>query len=324
MLAVTKFPSDSTGPLRIAVLAGGTSAEREISLQSGDAVSRVLSARGHRVIPIDPAEVDLPSWQWNAVDVAFVALHGRFGEDGEVQALLENLRVPYTGSNAAVSRMAFSKSASKERFLQHRVATPAYVLVHQADDAARIRQLAQSISFPLVVKPDTQGSSLGVSIVRSFDELPQALARCFHFDSFGIIEAAVAGTEWTVGFLDDLALPVIQIETDREFFDFDAKYHDDETRYRLDFLTPGSVVQAIEDLGRKACQALGTRGLVRVDIRLDRLDRPWVLEVNTIPGLTGHSLIPKAAARAGLDLGQLCEQAVRNCLQNRRSAFHSP
>ena len=165
-----------------------------------------------------------------------MALHGRFGEDGTLQSLLERAGVPYTGSDSQASRLAFSKSASKERFLQYRVPTPNYVLIHASDDASRIGRLAGQVGYPLVVKPDRQGSSLGVSIVETADALPDALRRCFALDDFGLIEAAVLGSEWTVGLFDELVLPPILIETSRQFYDYRAKYEDDDTRVLFRFL----------------------------------------------------------------------------------------
>lgn len=301
-------------PLRIAVLSGGESAERTISLQSGAAVSSALAKRGHRIVTIDPAETDLSRYDWSALDVVFIVLHGTYGEDGHVQAILESAAVPFTGSNSAVSRLAFSKSACKERLIQHGLPTPAYVLIHQSDDSRRIARQANKLGYPLVVKPDAQGSSLGISIVSSSEELPQALTVCFQYDAFGVLETAIAGSEWTVGFLDELSLPLIQIETQRRFFDYRAKYTDETTVYRFEFSLPSNVVRSIERTAADACSALGTRGLSRVDLMLDKHHRPWVLEVNTIPGMTDHSLIPMAAARQGIDLGELCERAVIPCL----------
>lgn len=303
---------------RVAVLAGGDSDERTISLQSGAAVQQALSARGHFALHLDPSMVDLAGVDWNQFDVAFLALHGQFGEDGQVQQVLDKAGIPYTGSSAAASRLAFSKSAAKERFLQFGVPTPAYSLLHFSDDASRIRRLTDEIGYPLVVKPDCQGSSLGISIVRLAEQLAPALKHCFQFDSFAVIEAAVVGTEWTVGLLDELILPPIHIETDREFFDWHAKYEDEATRYVFDHShLPDAALAAIERVSREACQSLGTRGLMRVDLRLDESHQPWVLEVNTIPGFTSHSLVPKAAARLGIEFGELCERAIRSCLPHR-------
>ena len=308
--------------LQIALLAGGTSRERNISLESGAAVAKSLAERGHIVSVIDPAHVELSDLDWSSFDVAFLALHGTFGEDGHVQQILEEAGIPFTGSDSVASRLAFSKSAAKERFIQNGVPTPAYVLIHESDSAARIQQQANALGFPLAVKPDGQGSSLGITIVRTPEELPQALARCFHFDPFGLLEVAIDGTEWTLGLLDGEPLPLIQIETGRGFFDYTAKYEDDDTKYLFDFVFPASVIMSIESAGRRAYDALGCRGLARVDIRVDRFHEPWVLEVNTIPGMTGHSLVPKAAARLGLSLGAICERSIHNCLKHKATTPH--
>ena len=301
-------------PLRVSVLAGGDSDERTISLQSGAAVQQALTARGHQALHLDPSVVDLAGVDWSQFDVAFLALHGQFGEDGQVQQILDEAGIPYTGSSAAASRLAFSKSAAKERFLQFGVPTPAYSLLHYTDDASRIHCVTDEIGYPLVVKPDCQGSSLGISIVKSVDELARAIKLCFQFDSFAVIESAVIGTEWTVGMLDELVLPPIRIVTHREFFDWHAKYEDDSTRYEFDVGVPHAVIASIEEAACGACRSLGTRGLMRVDLRLDETLHPWVLEVNTIPGFTSHSLVPKAAARMGIEFGDLCERAIRACL----------
>jgi len=303
----------TSSSLRIAVLAGGDSDEREVSLKSGMAVEAALSQRGHRVLQLDPAIVELSGIDWSQFDVAFIALHGRFGEDGQVQKLLDDAGVRYTGSDAAASRLAFSKSAAKERFLQCGVPTPQYSLVHYTDDLDRIQREANGIGYPLVVKPDTQGSSLGISIVRTPEQLPAALKLCFQFDGFGVLETMIEGTEWTVGLIDSQTLPAIKIETDREFFDWQAKYDDEGTRYIFDADVPAKVIETIEQAAKSACSAIGTSGLARVDIRLDAQDQPWILEVNTIPGFTDHSLIPKAAAHQGTDFPTLCDRIVRSC-----------
>lgn len=312
----------SNQPLRIAVLAGGTSRERNISLESGEAVAKSLSELGHVVSRVDPAHVELSDLDWSSFDVAFLALHGTFGEDGHVQQILEEAGIPFTGSDSVASRLAFSKSAAKERFVQNGVPTPAYVLIHESDSAARIQQQAAALGFPLAVKPDGQGSSLGITIVRTPEELPQALARCFHFDPFGLLEVAIDGTEWTLGILDAEPLPLIQIETGRGFFDYTAKYEDDDTQYLFEFAFPTNVVKAIETAGRRAYEALGCRGLARVDLRVDPFGEPWVLEVNTIPGMTSHSLVPKAAARVGFSLGTICEQSIHNSLNRKATVPH--
>ena len=304
---------ETTDSLRIAVLAGGDSDERVISLKSGMAVAEALSGCGHRVLHLDPAIVELSGIDWSQFDAAFVALHGRFGEDGQVQQILERAGVCYTGSDAMASHLAFSKTTAKERFALFGVPTPAYSLIHYNDEMEEINRKAAAIGYPLVVKPDAQGSSLGVSIVRSPEGLSSALKLCFQLDAFGLLETMIDGTEWTVGLIDRQILPAIKIETDREFFDWQAKYEDDATRYIFDSDLPREVIERIELVAQNACSALGTSGLARVDLRLDHENQPWVLEVNTIPGFTDHSLLPKAAARIGIDFPSLCDRIVRDC-----------
>jgi D-alanine-D-alanine ligase len=311
--------------LHIALLAGGPSAERVISLKSGAAVSRALAEIGHTVCEIDPADTSLVGCDWARYDAAFIALHGKFGEDGQVQQILEDANVPYTGSGVPASRLAFSKSAAKERFVQHQVPTAPYVLIHESDTAHRIAQHASQLGYPLVIKPDTQGSSLGVSIIRAAHELPAALARCFHYDAFGVLEREITGSEWTVGLIDDRSLPPIRVSTERAFFDYEAKYEDSATRYDFDFDVPIEQVERIVQTAKSACAALGTCGLVRVDLIVDQTGCPQVLEVNTVPGLTDHSLVPKAAARLGMSLGELCQECLQSALNRsgRRAASQS-
>ena len=314
--------SESTQSWRIAVISGGDSDEREISLQSGISVQRSLTDQGHLAVHLDPALVDLNGVDWRQFDVAFLALHGQFGEDGQVQSILESAGIPFTGSDSTASRLAFSKSAAKERFLQFGVPTPEYALLHYTDDQSRIDQITGEIGYPLVIKPDCQGSSLGVTIVHTPQAIPAALKHCFQFDSFAVVERAILGTEWTVGLLDELILPPILIETNREFFNWQAKYEDDETRYVFDPDVPAHVVLNISEVAQSACRSLGITGLSRVDLRLDPQMLPWVLEINTIPGFTSHSLVPKAAARMGIPFGDLCERSVHSCLRQRLPRPH--
>lgn len=302
----------SLSPKRIAVLLGGTSAERAVSLISGDAVATALAGRGHKVTRVDPADQPLDKVDWSQIDVAFFALHGTFGEDGTAQAILEDLGVVFTGSDSHASRLAFSKSAAKERFALQGVATPDYLLIHETDSLAHIQATAQSLGYPLVCKPDAQGSSIGVSIVRDELQLADAVAACFEHQNFGLLETAITGPEWTVGVIDSEPLPPICIGTSRVFYDYNAKYNDDNTQYGFD--APDELKSRLQDIAVAACQALGTSGVARVDIMLDEIEQPWVLEVNTIPGMTGHSLIPKAAARIGMDMGHLCDLIIARSL----------
>ena len=300
---------------RVLVLAGGTSSEREISLQSGAAVHAALTARGHEAALVDPAITDLFQCAWSPRDLAFIALHGAFGEDGEVQQLLEAAGIPYTGSDPHASRLAFSKSAAKLRFQQQGVPTPRYALVHRSDSPARLAELAERVGYPLVFKADQQGSSLGIVFVSKTEELQAAAEECFAYGPFAILEQMIVGTEWTLAVIDEATLPLIQIETPHSFFDYQAKYTDEQTQYLFESSYPPEVLEQVRSTGAAACRAIGTSGIARVDLRLDADLHPWVLEVNTIPGMTDHSLVPKAADRAGISFGELCERAIESALR---------
>lgn len=301
--------------LCVAVLCGGDSAERLISIQSGAAVAGALESRGHHVIVIDPAETNLDTYDWCGIDVAFLALHGTFGEDGGVQKILESHNVIFTGSDSDASKLAFSKSAAKERFTLSGISTPEYTLVHKDDAPERIVKQARAVGYPLVVKPDCQGSSLGVVFVDDEAELAAAVAQSFSLDSFCLLEKAIYGSEWTLGVIDDDPLPLIRIGTDHQFFDYQAKYNDGRTEYSFDTAISNDLRATLTETGLQACRTLGTGGVARVDIMVDDSGRPWILEVNTIPGMTDHSLVPKAAAEIGLDMGQLCEVVIERALR---------
>jgi len=308
------------GPLssvrRVVILLGGDSSEREISLQSGWAVAKGLAERGHEVTCVDPQLTPVGKFPWQPGDVAFLALHGRYGEDGQVQRALEEADVPYTGSGPEASRVAFSKSSAKLEFLRYEVPTPAYVTIHRSNSLGRLRRLAEAVGYPLVAKPDQQGSSLGVSLVERPDQLGGALDEVFSFGTLGLLEKAIPGTEWTVGFLDAMPLPPLKISTPHRFFDYEAKYTDPETGYDFEGAVPAAQRERIVRAALQACRSNGVVGLSRVDVRVDELGDPWVLEVNTVPGLTGHSLVPKAAARLGWSLGELCERSILSSLSH--------
>jgi D-alanine-D-alanine ligase len=324
---MSELDSPAHRPFNIAVLAGGRSAEREVSLKSGAAVSAAIRAAGHTVFEIDPAREDVASIDWRrmpvgrsgdgqtaSVDCVFIALHGAFGEDGQVQRILEDRDVPYTGAAAEASALAFSKWAAKQRFLSCGVPTPAAVRISSDDPPGFAFSAASAVGFPVVVKPDKQGSSIGVTIVPSRAQLGPALANCFRFDSGGLLEAAVLGDEWTVAVIDGEALPPIRIGTSRQFYDYTAKYAADDTLYGFeDDANP--LIGSLKELGQAACRAVGCEGIARVDLRLDFEGKPHVLEVNTIPGMTDHSLVPKAAARIGLSMTALCERAIDSALR---------
>ncbi|MGD9644366.1 MAG: D-alanine--D-alanine ligase [Pirellulales bacterium] len=299
--------------LSIAVLAGGDSAEREVSLETGTNVLAALEAAGHVTAAIDPAHCDLAEIAWSRFDACFIALHGGAGEDGRLQRRLELLRVPYTGSGPDACRLAMSKSASKERFLQAGLPTLDYLLVAAGDDPREVQSRAARLPYPLIAKPDSQGSSLGVGVARTPDELPQRIEQAGKFDPYVLIEPYVQGREFTVTLIGRDVLSTAEIVSSRGVFDYAAKYEADDP-HEVRFDLPVESTRPLEALAIGAAEALGTRGLVRVDLRMDEANRPWLLELNAVPGLTDTSLAPQAAARAGLELPHLCERLVRDCL----------
>jgi len=306
--------------LTIVVLAGGDSAERDVSLVSGRCVQRALEEAGYRVRRVDPALQPLENVDWSDVDACFIALHGGAGEDGRVQQALLEGGVPYTGSGPAASRLAMSKSAAKERFLQAGVPTPDYVLLNQADSPQVAAGKVAPLGFPLVVKPEGQGSSLGVSIVPSAEDLGRAVAAAHRFDPFAIAETYVAGRELTVSVLGRRPLDVLEIVPPDGLFDYEAKYRAPATEYRFKTGLSPEHLAYVAQTAVAAAAALGTAGLVRVDLLLDEVGLPWVLEVNTVPGLTDRSMAPMAAARAGLSMPRLCDWMIREGLRQQVAA----
>lgn len=306
--------TEQDAKLRVAVLAGGESAEREVSQRSGAGVAAALCECGHQVTLVDPAIQSVGKLNWDDFDVCFIALHGGAGEDGRVQAELARLGVPYTGSGPEACRLAMSKLASKQRFLAEGVPTPRYVLVGADDRLASIARRVSDLGYPLVLKPDDQGSSVGVTIARDSAELPIALAKSRRFGGSVLAETLVIGREFTVAMLDDRPLPLIEIVSPEPVFSYDAKYNSSLTEYKFDFALDDASRGAIEQAAIGAVRALGATGLTRVDVMLDRQAFPWVLEVNTIPGMTARSLAPLAAARAGLEMPSLCDHLVKRCL----------
>jgi len=292
--------------LKITVLSGGPGAEREVSLKSGRAVAAALTSLGHavHVADIGPGRLealDVPA------DMVFIALHGTFGEDGQLQQILDRRGIRYCGSGAAASALAMDKGAAKRRFVQVGIETPSFEVV----TPQQVEAAVQTWSPPVVVKPVDEGSSVDCRIVRdeaTLRTVASEMAR--RYDQF-LIERFVAGPELTVGVLGKDALPPIEIRSAREFYDYRAKYLDDDTQYLFDIDLPTGVLEEIQRLSVAAHRALGCRGFSRVDWLVDEADhRPFALEVNTIPGFTDHSLLPKAAARASLSFADLCQRIV--------------
>lgn len=304
---------------RVALLQGGDSAERVISLQSGAEVEDALRSAGHTVISVDPAEESLFEFDWHRVDLAFLVLHGTNGEDGQIQQELEAIGIPYTGSGAEASRLAFHKHLAKEHFLRAGLGTPEFHVIHPSHDLSDIRQCAIHLGFPLVVKPDAQGSSLGVTILQDESGLNGAIEVARELDDTILLERFIAGEEWTVPILDNRALPPIRIGTSHHFFDFEAKYLDHKTDYQVIDDPENRLATQLQQVSLEACQTLGCRGINRVDLRVDNQNRIWILEVNTIPGMTSHSLVPKSAGAQGWTMSRLCEEIIHSALEH-----HSP
>ncbi len=282
---------------RVAVLKGGPSAEREVSLASGAAVAGALRARGYDVAELDvtaPA-LELP----DGVEAVFIALHGVFGEDGAAQALLEQRRIPFTGSGSAASRLAFDKAATKRVFERRGISTARYEVLRRGDP--------RTLRLPVVVKPPRQGSSIGLSKVTAEDEWAPALEAALSHDGEALVEAFVPGAELTVGIVGDQVLPVVEIRAPEGHYDYRAKYTKGLTEYLVPAPLDPELTQLCQSLAWRTFEALGCRGLGRVDIRLTPEGHAYVLEMNTIPGFTETSLLPKAARAAGLEFGDLCE-----------------
>lgn len=296
--------------LRAAVLMGGFGGEREVSLKSGRAVVQGLREAGHEAIPYEVNDPTLPGLEDLLPDVAFIALHGVYGEDGGVQQALEDRDIPYTGSGPEASRLGMDKVASKRLFVRHSVPTADYFIIAPQEDLCSIAGKAQQFGYPLMCKPAAGGSSLGISMVRTPGALRAAVAAARDQGDRVLVERLIRGREFTAGVLEGEPLPLIELLVGREFFDYEAKYHDEHTRY----LTP---VALLPTLYRRACdsavrafRALGCRHMARVDLLYGFDGRLYVLEVNTIPGFTPRSLLPMAAAEAGISFAQLCDRMV--------------
>jgi D-alanine-D-alanine ligase len=287
---------------QIAVLLGGMSAEREVSLRTGNAVLRALQGCGLTAVGLDAGR-DLPArLAALAPQRVFIALHGRYGEDGTVQGLLELMQLPYTGSGVLASSLAMNKLVTKQVLLHHGVATPAFAVYRNGDD--REAFLAGAHVYPLVVKPAREGSTIGVSIVHDLHGLRAGLAEALHHDDLVLVEEFIAGAEVTVGVLGDQALPVIQVVPKGGFYDYQSKYTPGQTEYLLPAPLPAAVTARLQGAALAACRALGCRGAARVDFMV-RADELFCLEVNTIPGMTESSLLPKAAGAAGISFAEL-------------------
>ncbi len=299
-------PAQRLSSLDVTVLAGGPSVEREVSLESGKMVRDALKRLDHHAIMLDIREDDLTALSVPA-DVVFIALHGTFGEDGTLQRTLEERNIAYTGSDAGASALAMDKVNTKTRLIEREIPTPLFDLVK----AGRVAQCAEERELPAVVKPRASGSSVDTFIARDRSALAAALETVVSRYGSALVERYIDGPELTVGILDGAALPVCQIRTKREFYDYDAKYVDDDTEYLFDIDLPGELLARVQELSVRANDAIGCRDFARVDWMIDgeTLD-PYLIEINTIPGFTSHSLLPKSAAQVGVSFDDLCQRVV--------------
>ena len=288
---------------KVAVLLGGKSAEREVSLKSGGMVLKALRSRGVDAHAFDPAEQGFENLVKEGFERAFIALHGRFGEDGTVQGILEWLGIPYTGSGVLASALAMDKLRTKRIWAAEKLPTPKYELL-SADTNFRI--VARKLGLPIMVKPASEGSSIGMSKVRAANKLEEAYRFAAKYDRVVIAEQFIDGAELTCGVLGEEALPLIKLETPRDFYDYDAKYVSDDTRYLIPSGLAAKKEREMQELSLAAFRTLGCRGWGRVDLMLNKRGRPFLLEVNTSPGMTDHSLVPMAARAVGLSYEELC------------------
>ncbi len=304
--------SDLLKGLAIGVLYGGPSSEREVSIESGENVASALEKAGHDVhrVLLD-GSFTAKDAQSLGIDVAFLALHGEFGEDGVIQGILEAADLPYTGSGVDASSTAFDKVLAKRAFENHNLRTPAWMSldVSELEKAGGFNGLC--LIPPMVVKPATGGSSLGVTIVRDESQVTPAVNKAFEYADTIIVERYIKGREVTVGVLGDSALPVAELKIAGEFFDYQSKYTDNGTTVVCPADLNEILAACVQSLGLAAHRALGCRDYSRTDIIIGEDGLPWVLEVNTLPGMTSHSLLPRAAGAMGKSYAELCEEMLR-------------
>jgi D-alanine--D-alanine ligase len=293
---------------RIGVLYGGRSTERGISLLSGKAVLKSLQEMGFDAVGIDAGPNTAAELKKQKVDLAYIALHGPWGEDGTMQGLLEIMGIPYSGCGVLASALAMNKTFTKRVLDAEGLPTAKWFVAEKGG------KKTVPPRFPVVVKPPSQGSAIGVSIARTAKEYERALRASFTYEPTALVEAYIPGTEVTVGVLGDRALPVVEIVPDGAFYDFTSKYQPGKSRHLIPPRLERGVVKKIESLALKTFRALGCRAVARVDMIVDGKGRPWILEVNTIPGMTETSLLPDEARAAGIGFGELILKIIEYSL----------
>ena len=304
--------------LDITLLCGGISAEREISLLTGTQIAEALRTVGHRVWQSDIGPDNLAALDHKPCDLIFPALHGVFGEDGQLQHILESRGVPFVGSGEAASRLGMDKVATKTCLLEHDVPTPNWQIVH-AHKFKENWTPASGIGYPCVIKPISEGSSVGCKICNNLAEAKAHLDETLPKYGSMLVEQFVEGFELTVGIIDGKTLPVIWIKPATEFYDYQAKYTREDTEYLFDeqIPIPAPALAAVRKAAEETHRCIGCRHLSRIDVMVDRRTyAPYVLEINTMPGFTGHSLVPKAAQRSGISFTALCDRLARMALRD--------
>ncbi len=286
---------------KVGVLMGGLSTEREISLRTGEAVFRALKGLGYRVVKIDVDREIARRLVEEGIDVAFIALHGRYGEDGSIQGLLEIMGIPYTGSGVAASAVAMNKVMAKRVFIAEGLPTPRFSILSSPEEV--------DMPYPFMVKPADQGSTIGVRKVEREEELEEALREAMTYSDTVYVEEFIEGHEVTFGIVDGRVFPPIEIRTKSSIYDYRAKYTKGMTDYLLPPTVEGEALERAREAALKAYRAIGCRGAARVDMVIDGRG-PWLLEVNTIPGMTETSLLPKAAMAEGVDFPSLVEMIL--------------
>ena len=299
---------------RVAVLFGGHSAEREVSLKSGPAVLEALLQSGVDAFGIDVGDDLLARLSAEQIDRAFIVLHGRGGEDGTMQGLLECLGIPYTGSGVLASALAMDKLRTKQVWTSVGLPTPRHATLASVEDC---QAAAAALGFPLIVKPAHEGSSIGMARVETVEQLLEAWQAARHYDSQVLVEQWISGPEFTVAMLAGEILPPIRLGTTHAFYDYDAKYLANDTRYQVPCGLEEAREAELRQLVARACEAVGVRGWARADVMQDVDGQFWLLELNTVPGMTDHSLVPMAARAAGMDFRQLVMTVLADSLEAR-------
>lgn len=287
---------------KVAVLMGGRSAEREISLMSGNAVLAALKRKGVDAHAFDTRDRDLHELRIHGFDRVFIALHGRYGEDGTVQGALELMGIPYTGSGVMASSLAMDKWRTKLVWIAAGIPTPRFVMLEADTD---FKVVPKDLGLPLIVKPSREGSTIGLTKVSRAQDMEAAYRKALEYDDMVLAEEFIAGAEVTASILGEQPLPLIRIEAPAGSYDYQAKYFSDETRYYCPSGLPAAQESRIQALALKASRILDCRGWGRVDVMLDAKGEPYLLEANTVPGMTGHSLVPMAAKVAGIPFDDL-------------------